>query len=310
MKFLLLIFFSFVVYITFPLALNSINGQLEENEIIPNVIESVEKIATGIASSSLDELQDVQQDNKTLTEYKSEPIGVKLQIPAEWKIYQENNKTEDCFGDTITNCKLHMQNNDLFSGVDYTFLISKITKSNMSLVNYLTIQYEDLKRGEGFTLIEDKEIIIDNKQAWMIVYSIISNNERHQIMENIIKVNDTFYSIGYSPIDDSDYSKYIPEVQKVFSSIEFIPSKPPETKEPSFLKHTTLERVPLSELSNITNDDKDTLEARSAYCVIMKINNLIPQEIICDEWVQTEEGFKEIMAFGTQILAWIISSGK
>ena len=87
-------------------------------------------------------------------EYKSESIGIKLQIPSEWNIFQENNSTEDCFG-KIADCFVHMTDDNS----KYGFTIQMIGLTSESIKDHAAIKYNYHKNNtEDFSFIDDKEI--------------------------------------------------------------------------------------------------------------------------------------------------------
>jgi hypothetical protein len=65
-------------------------------------------------------------------------------------------------------------------------------------------------------------------------YTFDKDNTRKN-MEIYVKVNNTYYEIFYNTIDQLDFDLYLPTIQNVLQTLDFIPSKPPEMKKPSFL---------------------------------------------------------------------------
>lgn len=130
-----------------------------------------------------------------------------------------------------------MMNDDFVSGNhSFTTGIQKYS-FNGSLKDFISYRYNILKTEvNGFSFLDDKEIKFKNNPSWQMEY--IADPLGGQILKHMsifTKVNDTFYELSYSPVKESDYSKYLPEAQNVLNTIEFIPPKPPEVKEPSFL---------------------------------------------------------------------------
>jgi hypothetical protein len=248
MKQSFLIFLSAIGFLAFPLLMtsNSISGQSVEDEIIANTLETVEKATTkGLSeiTESVDNASKSVAGHSDFKEYKSEPIGIKLQIPSEWYILSENNKTEDCFGvGEDLDCSVMMYNTNFFlnpENAKYVFLVSK-NSFNGSLKDFTKHQFNQLQNSETnkeFSFIDDKETTIQGYPAWQIEYTRkgIFDKESAKEMETFVKVNNTFYSLSYLPNTLLDYDKYLPEVQNVLQTIEFIPSKLPEEKKPSFL---------------------------------------------------------------------------
>lgn len=88
---------------------------------------------------------------------------------------------------------------------------------------------------KGFTFISDSNTTIQNNPAWQIEYAgNPTNSDITNYTSIFTKANNIAYEIFYSS-KQPDYSKYFPEAMNVLNNIEFIPSKPPEEKRPSFL---------------------------------------------------------------------------
>jgi hypothetical protein len=171
-------------------------------------------------------------------EYVSEPLGIKLQIPSEWYKLQENNSTNDCFG-KIIRCIIFFTNYNFFKldkTVDYRVGIQKYGLTFMDIKDLAESSYNyHIENSKGFTFISDSNTTIDNNPAWQMEYTIDSlGDDTSKYMSIYTKVNDTSYELMYSS-DESNYSKYLPEALNVLNTIEFISSKPPEVKKPSFL---------------------------------------------------------------------------
>jgi len=193
-------------------------------------------------------------------EYTSEPIGVKLEIPSHWEINYENNGSEYCF-DKIINCSIGIKERGL--GI-HSFQISIGKESfNGSLKNFTSHMYNKSKTDyKDFTFLDDKQILLRDIPAWQIEFTrgqIIEVSKFNQMFKNLgmddgieetvkelniyTKVNNTFYKLGYSPLEPSDYSKYLPKVINFFKTIEFIQPKPIQIKKPSFLDESDLPLV-------------------------------------------------------------------
>jgi hypothetical protein len=170
-------------------------------------------------------------------EYVSEPLGIKLQIPSQWEIYVDVEKKdpENCFGDDIYTCFTEFRNDDLVSGNhSFTTMLTKYS-FNGSLKDFITSRYNFLSTVPiEFTFLDDKEIMFKNIPAWQMEYTAGSAVNTMKVIGIFTKVNNTFYGLSYSA-RESDYSKYLPEALNVLNTIEFIPSKIPEVKRPSFL---------------------------------------------------------------------------
>jgi hypothetical protein len=212
-------------------------AQPVEDKIIENTLETVDKAAT----EGLSEINESESNTSKSKEYKSEVLGIKLQIPSEWYIFTANNSTDECFGEDLA-CNVMMYNVDLFSNpsnAKYGFFISK-NSFNGSLKDFTADKYNELqnsKTTKKFSFIDDKETTVQGYPAWQIEYNregILSDHAKKE-METYVKVNNTFYSLYYSPNIPEDYDAFLPVVQNVINSTEFISSKPPDIKKPSFL---------------------------------------------------------------------------
>lgn len=232
-----------------------------ENEIPDTSISTSESLSTS-KTQSIPNIPEFK-------EYISNPIGIKLKIPSKWTTHIEDNSTEACF-EGIGNCSLMMLDREKFSFFDgstygFSFSIIKNIKENGSLANFMTEQYwilkqDSLENNEKFSFIGDRETTINNYPAWEMEYSFTNENKLYKSLTIVSKVNDTIYSISYTPKDALDYSKYLPEFQTVLHSLEFIPSIPPE--EPSFLKQSSVKIVPFTEVvvwafNNMTSEGLD-----------------------------------------------------
>lgn len=144
-------------------------------------------------------------------EYVSEPLGVKLQIPAYWYIFQENNSIEDCFS-KIADCFIHMTDNN----GKYGFTIQMIGLTSENITDYATNKYNYHKTNStGFYFIGDKEITIQNNPALQIEFTKDNplkttkmkwNDKstwynKSKILEIYVKANYTLYEITYTALD-------------------------------------------------------------------------------------------------------------
>ena len=167
-------------------------------------------------------------------EYVSEPLGVKLQIPPQWQVIDRNeNEPENCFSED-KNCSIIMMNDEFVSGnVSFTTSIQKYS-FNGSLKDFLNYKYNIFEKVKGFTFLADQEMKFKDNPAWQIEYTYAPLGQTLKQMSIFTQVNNTFYELVYTSMKESDYSKYLQEAQNVLNTIEFIPSKPPEIKKPSF----------------------------------------------------------------------------
>jgi hypothetical protein len=190
-------------------------------------------------------------------EYRSEPIGIKLQIPLEWDIFGEYNTTEECFSEIMNECYVYFTNYNRFKNFlsdedmdKYSFSIQKHgIMPSVTLKDMATAKYNHYKENtRGFNFTSDNKTTVQNNPAWQMVftednpntnidiYDPSTYNIKSKTLEIYTKAdNKTFYEISYKADEESYYSTYLPVIQNVIKTLEFIPDKPVEKNRPSFL---------------------------------------------------------------------------
>ena len=168
--------------------------------------------------------------------YKSQPLGIKLKLPLQWEVMRQYSDSKYCFDVDDDRCTEQIINDNPRSG-NYSFNII-ISKEffNGSLKNYKNYKYNELINSYGSPkIVDDKEIILKSIPALQIEYTekAYAEPRQYKSMKIHLGENNTFYEIRYIPNIQSDYYKFLPEVQNILNTIEFIFSKP-EVKVPSF----------------------------------------------------------------------------
>lgn len=191
--------------------------------------------------------------NHGYTSYENPSLDIMLEYPSEWKIYEADGSILSALrglvyfeipyeghniGGTVSN------QNDFVNNPAVTIIAEKLPSRNISLSDYIKIQYDnlkqlfsdyDLKINNGSIddgTIQNRISIINGYPTASIEYSIntdpFKNNNYKTNVRNgfelwLIK-DETVYTITYIASIDI-YPSILPKVQKMIDSIKFIDIK-------------------------------------------------------------------------------------
>lgn len=174
--------------------------------------------------------EEVNETSKTQT-YENQDVGIRMSYPSNWgnvvELDQGCHEQSACvFG--------------LSASSEYTFVAfakySKETCNCNSLKDLLRITYEEAKKDNSFSFINDNQTTVGKKYpAWQYEYSFTSHYGMPAKGHDVVTTNnETYLVIGISyPI--ASEAKISPQFKKLIDSIEFLPIQNTVTKTPSFM---------------------------------------------------------------------------
>lgn len=171
----------------------------------------------------------VNETSQTQT-YENRDIGIRLSYPSEWGSIIEGERT-DCSTDASCTVRL-----DPTSGSPIGMSIGKFTKEECecnSLMDFVKWTYQRLAREKGFSFINDSQYTIGkNYSGWQYQFSILDNGNTRIGRSVQVGNNDNYYGI-YTSYPNESRAIFLPKINKVIDSIEFLPIQVAKT--PSFM---------------------------------------------------------------------------